>query len=88
MPSQPHEKMTVSLKPKRPVHAYDPGVYNLTLFAANGRRRPHKLLVRNFLRAVQVCGRWKRRTGGSAVVMKCVYNTQLARPAYSSEDQA
>ena len=68
-------------------HPYDPGSYHLLLFSAAGRRRPRKMLVRNFIRAQRACHRWVRRTGGSAVVMKCLYNTQLARPAYPEKMQ-
>ena len=69
------------------MHIYDPAVYNLVLFTATGRKRKTKMLVGNFMRAQQACKRWQRRTGGSAVIMLCLYNSQLGRPTYSPRHQ-
>ena len=69
------------------LHQYDPGAYSLILFDVRGRRRPRKLLLRNFTAAQRACNAWTRRAGGSAVILRCLYNTQLGRPAYPPEYQ-
>lgn len=67
-------------------HPYDPGRYSVLLFTPHNRKRG-RLLVSNYQRSTEAAARWKRRTGGSAVVLRCLFNTALGRGAYSEKWQ-
>lgn len=67
-------------------HPYDPGSYVVLLFSRHNRRRG-RLLAANFQRGREAAGRWARRTGGSAVLLRCLFNTELGRGAYSAKWQ-
>jgi hypothetical protein len=60
------------------VHKNDPGAYTVELFQAEGCRRSRREWVTGELMpALSVANRWKRRTGGSAVIKRCIDNTEL-----------
>jgi len=67
-------------------HQYDPGSYTVLLFTVHNRRRG-KLQVKNYQRGIDAAQRWTRRTGGSAVLMRCLFNTALGRGAYPAKWQ-
>lgn len=67
-------------------HRYDPGAYTVLLFTAHNRKRG-RLAVKNFQRGVEVARRWRRRTGGSTVLLKCLFNDTLVRGAYPAKWQ-
>jgi hypothetical protein len=67
-------------------HQYDPGNYTVLLFTMHNRKRG-RLQARNYQRGVNAAQRWARRTGGSAVLMKCLFNTTLGRGAYPAKWQ-
>lgn len=61
------------------MHKNDPGAYTVELFQAEGRKRRSRRewVTGKFMRALSIANRWKRRTGGSAVVKRCIDNTEL-----------
>jgi len=59
-------------------HKYDSGQISIILFDARNRKRK-TMLIKNFIRAQDAAMRWERRTGGSAVVMRCLYNSTQKR---------
>lgn len=58
-------------------HRYDPGQHWVLIFDRRQRKVKNGVLVKNFVRGQQYADRWERRTRGSAVVVRTVYNTQL-----------
>ena len=67
-------------------HPYDPGQYTVLLFTRHNRKRG-RLVVLNYQRSLGAASRWARRTGGTAVVMRCLFNTSLGRGAYPAKWQ-
>jgi hypothetical protein len=59
-------------------HKHDPGAYTVETFTGIGRKRK-TWVVKNFTRAQAFANRWKRRTGGSAVVKLTIFNTENHR---------
>jgi hypothetical protein len=55
-------------------HKYDMGQVSLILFDKRNRIRK-TMLMKNYLNAQDASDRWERRTGGTSVVMKCMYNS-------------
>ena len=67
-------------------HPYDPGAYTVLLFTQHNRKRG-RLFTANYQRGIDAAQRWARRTGGSGVVMRCLFNTSLGRGAYPAKWQ-
>lgn len=71
----------------RDAHKNDPGIYQITYFDELGRKIDQTLMS-SFLDAVNACTEWKTSSnGGSAVVHRCVYNSELVRPTYAPDMQ-
>ncbi len=62
-------------------HPYDPGRYSVLLFTRHNRKRG-RVQASNYQRSIAAADRWARRTGGTAVVMRCLFNTELGRGAF------
>jgi hypothetical protein len=62
----------------KPPHKYDIGVYTVETFTGLGRKR-RLWIVGNYTQGQSLALRWKRRTGGSAVVRSTLFNTEQAR---------
>lgn len=67
------------------MHKYDPGTYSITLFTKAGRPRRKQWLKANFLSSQFFVRAWARRTGGTGVITKCLYNSALVPPTMSSK---
>ena len=63
---------------------HDPGAYSVVVFDRLGRRRGIRIRA-NFMQSVKLAERWKRMTGGSAVVIRCIYNTEIRRELWASQ---
>ena len=63
---------------KQRAHKFDPGVYTVETFTGVGRKRK-VWIVENYTRGQDFAIRWKRRTGGSAVVRRTLFNTENMR---------
>jgi hypothetical protein len=61
------------------MHKNDPGAYTVELFQAEGRKRRSRRewVTTTLIDAQRLANCWKRRTGGSAVVKRCIDNTEL-----------
>jgi len=59
-------------------HRYDPGCYSGITFTGIGRKR-RIWLVANFTRGQRLAMAWQRRTGGSAIVQRTLFNTEIIR---------
>ena len=57
-------------------HKHDPGAHTVTTFTGIGRKR-RVWVVANFTRGQAFAMRWKRRTGGSAIVQRTLFNTEV-----------
>jgi hypothetical protein len=62
------------------LHKHDPGVYTVRLFTSAGRPRQRQWLAVSYQSATGLVTRWSRRTGGTGVVLRCLYNSALMRP--------
>ena len=69
------------------MHKSDPGIYTVTAYDAVGRKRGQRLRS-NVQQSARLAERWRRLTGGTATIHKCIANTGLPRPFYSKEHQA
>jgi hypothetical protein len=68
-------------------HKHDPGTYSVKLFTQAGRPR-QKLWVANCYQAsIELVQRWGRRTGGTGVITRCLYNSGLTRPTMPGDSQ-
>jgi len=61
---------------KQQPHKYDIGTYSVQTFTGPNRQRKTWLL-HSYTAAVNLAKRWHRRTGGSAVVRRTLYNTAM-----------
>ena len=68
------------------MHKSDPGIYTVTAYDAVGRKRGQRLRP-NFQQSAHLAERWRRLTGGTAVVSRCVFNNGLGRPTYPAGSQ-
>ena len=62
------------------MHKHDPGAYTVRLFTRSGRPRQRQWIVGTYTVGVALVQSWARRTGGTGVVLRCLYNNALVRP--------
>ena len=62
-------------------HKNDPGAFTITVYSKLNRKRGSSTRT-SLDQAKALASRWARRTGGSAVIHRCLHNTALGRPSY------
>jgi len=68
------------------LHKNDPGAYTITVYSRLNRKRGVSTRA-SLTQAEALAKRWARRTGGSAVIHRCLHNTALMRPSYPEKWQ-
>ena len=68
------------------MHKYDPKTYTITAFTPEGRRYGQRSRG-NFQASKDLADRWRSMTGGTAVVVMCLYNNALSRPVMPKGEQ-
>ena len=68
------------------MHKYDPKTYSVVCFSHTGRRVGERLRG-NFQSSRKLSARWKRLTGGTAVIMLCLSNNALTRETMPENSQ-